>query len=70
MIQKVFVSGQYVFIHFKHIDVLFFSPVGDTDGVINGKKYFSANIRHGKLIKISDILAVLIPKVSQFCKTT
>ncbi|XP_006817154.1 uncharacterized protein LOC100371263 [Saccoglossus kowalevskii] len=34
-------------------------PIGDTDGVILGKRYFNVMPRHGKLVKISEIISVL-----------
>ncbi|XP_038069405.1 uncharacterized protein LOC119738570 [Patiria miniata] len=39
---------------------------GDTDGVIKGKRYFTVNPRHGKLVPITSVVAVLNPKTSTY----
>ncbi|XP_071511436.1 uncharacterized protein [Diadema antillarum] len=41
-------------------------PVGDTDGIINGKRYFHANKRHGKVVSITDIFLVLNQKTATY----
>ena len=40
-------------------------PVGDTDGVVKGKRYFTCPPKHGKVVKISHIVAIL-PNKSVF----
>ncbi|XP_033626611.1 uncharacterized protein LOC117289563 [Asterias rubens] len=40
--------------------------VGDTDGVIKGKRYFTANPRHGKLLPVTDVVSVLNPKTATY----
>ncbi len=39
------------------------SAVGDTDGLIKGKRYFTCPSKHGKLVRISNVIAVLPNKV-------
>ncbi|XP_077982433.1 uncharacterized protein LOC144437381 [Glandiceps talaboti] len=41
-------------------------PIGDTDGVFMGKRYFTVMPRHGKLVKISEIVSVLNPKSTSY----
>lgn len=43
---------------------LFVCLVGNTDGRLGGKQYFQCPPRHGKLVKMSDIHAVMNPRVS------
>ena len=38
--------------------------VGDTDGLIKGKRYFTCPAKHGKMIRITNVIAVLPTKVS------
>ena len=40
-----------------------FCTVGNTDGIIKGKRYFSCPSKHGKVVRINDIVAVLPRKV-------
>ena len=37
---------------------------GDTDGLIKGKRYFTCPAKHGKIVRISSVVAVLPNKVS------
>ncbi|RDD43065.1 hypothetical protein TrispH2_005364 [Trichoplax sp. H2] len=37
-------------------------PVGDTDGVVNGKRYFKSPPNHGKIVRLYDVISVLHPK--------
>lgn len=39
--------------------------VGDTDGLLKGKRYFTCPPKHGKLVKINNIVALLPNKVSK-----
>lgn len=41
--------------------------VGDTDGVVKGKRYFTCPPKHGKVVKISHIVAILPNKVCGNC---
>lgn len=40
-----------------------YSVVGDTDGLIKGKRYFTCPPKHGKIVRISSVIAVLPSKV-------
>lgn len=40
-------------------------PVGDTDGLVKGKRYFTCPPKHGKIVKMSNIIA-LLPNKSVF----
>ncbi len=42
---------------------LFILAVGDTDGLIKTKRYFTCPPKHGKLVRISNVIAVLPNKV-------
>ena len=67
-----FPSGlyMYVYIHsflatlhsYVNGSAVFFT-VGNTDGIIKGKRYFSCPSKHGKVVRINDIVAVLPRKV-------
>ena len=37
--------------------------VGDTDGLIKGKRYFTCPSKHGKVVRITNVVAVLPNKV-------
>lgn len=37
---------------------------GDTDGLIKGKRYFTCPPKHGKIVRISNVVAILPSKVS------
>lgn len=41
--------------------------VGDTDGLIKGKRYFTCPLKHGKVVRITNVIAVL-PSKSVFYK--
>lgn len=41
-----------------------YNTVGNTDGLIKGKRYFTCPLKHGKVVRISDIVAVLPRAVS------
>ena len=43
---------------------LFVCLVGNTDGRLGGKHYFQCPPKYGKLVKMSDIHAVMNPRVS------
>lgn len=43
-------------------------PVGNTDGRLGGKQYFQCPPRHGKLVKMSDIHAVMNPRTRNFSR--
>ena len=43
---------------------LFVCLVGNTDGRLGGKQYFQCPPKHGKLVRMSDIHAVMNPRVS------
>ena len=38
--------------------------VGDTDGLFKGKRYFTCPPKHGKVLRITNVIAVLPNKVS------
>ena len=38
--------------------------VGDTDGLFKGKRYFTCPPKHGKMVRITNVFAVLPNKVS------
>ena len=40
-----------------------FCIAGDTDGLIKGKRYFTCPQKHGKIVRISNVVAVLPNKV-------
>ncbi|XP_064641300.1 interaptin-like [Lineus longissimus] len=42
------------------------TPIGDTDGVFKGKRYFQTPHRHGKLVKLSQVVSVLNPKRNKY----
>lgn len=46
------------------------AAVGDTDGLIKGKRYFTCPPKHGKVVRITNIVAVLPNKVSYMCYCT
>lgn len=46
------------------INVCIYVPVGDTDGLLKGKRYFTCPPKHGKMVRITNIFAVLPNKVS------
>ncbi|XP_072013862.1 LOW QUALITY PROTEIN: uncharacterized protein [Amphiura filiformis] len=52
--------------HRLYVGMKLDDPVGDTDGEINGKRYFNAKSKHGKLVKIHDILSILNPKTASY----
>lgn len=37
--------------------------VGDTDGLVKGKRYFYSPAKHGKVVRLSSVVAVLPNKV-------
>lgn len=37
--------------------------VGDSDGLFKGKRYFTCSPKHGKMVRISSVIAVLYPKL-------
>ncbi|XP_074661717.1 uncharacterized protein LOC141914435 isoform X1 [Tubulanus polymorphus] len=41
-------------------------PVGDTDGVYKGKRYFTVPLRHGKFVKATKIVSVLNPRAGRY----
>ncbi|CAH3178906.1 unnamed protein product [Porites lobata] len=43
-------------------------PVGNTDGRLGGKQYFQCPPKHGKLVKMSDIHAVMNPRTRNFSR--
>ncbi|XP_041455660.1 uncharacterized protein LOC121408310 isoform X1 [Lytechinus variegatus] len=52
--------------HHIYVGLRLDEPTGDTDGIINGKRYFHANKRHGKIVKITDIFLVLNAKTATY----
>ncbi len=40
-----------------------FLPAGDTDGLFKNKRYFTCPPKHGKIVRITNVVAVLPPKV-------
>ena len=49
---------------YKIILVCFVYIVGNTDGLIKGKRYFTCPSKHGKVVRITSIVAILPNKVS------
>lgn len=51
-------------------DIIFIVPIclfylaGNTDGLIKGKRYFTCPPKHGKVVRITSVVAVLPNKVS------
>lgn len=41
----------------------FFLSVGNTDGRVGGKQYFHCPAKHGKVVKLSDVHAIMNPRV-------
>ena len=39
------------------------SAVGDSDGLFKGKRYFTCTPKHGKMVRINNVIAVLYPKM-------
>ena len=39
------------------------SAVGDSDGLFKGKRYFTCMPKHGKMVRINNVIAVLYPKM-------
>ena len=46
-----------------------FCTAGDNDGLIKGKRYFTCPQKHGKIVRISNVVAVLPSKVSALLYT-
>jgi len=44
-------------------------PVGNTDGRVGGKQYFQCPPKHGKVVKLSDIHAIMNPRTRNFTRT-
>ena len=40
-----------------------FLAVGDSDGLFKGKRYFTCTAKHGKMVRINNVIAVLYPKM-------
>ncbi|XP_070574011.1 uncharacterized protein MCAP_0864-like isoform X2 [Ptychodera flava] len=73
--EKAHLSGTVKFVgkidkghtdHRLYIGLRMDEPIGDTDGVINGKRYFDVMPRHGKIFKITDVISVLHPKSQSY----
>lgn len=43
--------------------IAFSNVVGNTDGLIKGKRYFTCPPKHGKIVRITSIVAILPNKV-------
>jgi dynactin complex subunit len=41
----------------------FFLAAGDTDGLVKSKRYFTCPAKHGKIVRITNVMAVLPSKV-------
>ncbi|XP_030832112.1 uncharacterized protein LOC100887836 isoform X2 [Strongylocentrotus purpuratus] len=52
--------------HHIYVGLRLDEPTGDTDGIINGKRYFHANKKHGKIVKITDMFLVLNAKTATY----
>ncbi len=46
------------------IPIRLFYLAGNTDGLIRGKRYFTCPPKHGKVVRITSVVAVLPNKVS------
>lgn len=44
---------------------LFLPVVGDTDGLVKNKRYFICPAKHGKIVRITNVVAVLPHKVAE-----
>ncbi|KAJ8041644.1 hypothetical protein HOLleu_12520 [Holothuria leucospilota] len=44
--------------------------VGDTNGIIDDKRYFYSKRRHGKMVRITEVLYLLNPKTTSFDKVS
>ena len=44
-------------------DVIVFFLVGNTDGRLGGRQYFQCPPKQGKVVKMSDIHAIMNPRV-------
>lgn len=42
-----------------YVGVKLDEPVGDTDGLVKGKRYFYSPAKHGKVVRLSSVVAVL-----------
>lgn len=51
-----------------YVGVKLDEPVGDTDGVVKTKRYFTCPPKHGKVVRITNVIAVL-PNKSVFYKS-
>jgi HAMP domain-containing protein len=42
-----------------YVGVKLDEPVGDTDGLVRGKRYFTCPAKHGKVVRLSNVVAIL-----------
>jgi hypothetical protein len=42
-----------------YVGVKLDEPVGDTDGLVKGKRYFTCQAKHGKIVRLSNVVAIL-----------
>ncbi|XP_071959485.1 uncharacterized protein [Antedon mediterranea] len=52
--------------HRLNVGIKLDEPLGDTDGVVRGKRYFRVSPSHGKIIRIIDVVSVLNQKTCSY----